>query len=49
MIRSFITMVISVAVSAVLAVFVVKVFDDWYQDCEERRAARRARNEGRYE
>lgn len=31
------------AAAAVLALFVVKIFDDWYQDCEERRAEKRAR------
>ena len=41
MIESFIKSVIMVAISAFLAVFIVKIFDDWYQDCEERRAIKR--------
>ncbi len=34
-------MLIMVAISAFVALFVVRVFDDWYQDCEERRAHKR--------
>lgn len=41
--RTFIVQVGLVATSAVLALFLVKVFDDWYQDTEERRARRRSR------
>jgi hypothetical protein len=42
MLNGFIKVVIPVGISALLAVFIVKVFDDWYQDCEERRAHKRA-------
>ena len=37
MLRSLIIQVMLIATSAVIALFVVKVFDDWHQDTEERR------------
>ena len=40
MIGSFIKTVVMVGISAVLAMFLVYAFDDWYQDLERRRRAK---------
>ena len=40
---------IALAISAFVAWFFVNAFDAWYHDKEHRRAAKRARREGRYE
>ena len=50
MLRSFIVNVGLIAASMVIALFVVKVFDDWYQDTRERRTRKaETRNDRRYE
>ena len=41
MLRSLITNAIMLAISALIALVIVKVFDDWHQDCQERRAVKR--------
>lgn len=47
MLKSFIANVILIGISAVMALFIVKVFDDWSEDCREARAERRRREGGR--
>ena len=49
MLRSFIVHVMLIATSAVIALFVVKVFDDWHQDTQERRRRRAEHSTRRYE
>lgn len=49
MLRSFIVHVMLIATSAVLALFFVKVFDDWYRDTEHRRRRRADECTRRYE
>lgn len=40
---------IALAISAFVAWILVNAFEEWYEDKEHRRAAKRARREGRYE
>ena len=40
---------IALAISAFVAWILVNAFEAWYDDKEARRAAKRARREGRYE
>ena len=61
MLKSFFINVVLFGFSVLMAMFIVKVFDDWYQDGRERREERRRadqihrhemrrrRQEGRYE
>lgn len=41
MLRSFIVNVVLFAIAIMIAFFVVRVFDDWYQDVKETRDAKR--------
>lgn len=45
--KSLLTNLILIGMSALIALFVVRVFDDWHQDRQEARAERRRREEGR--
>lgn len=47
--RTLLSNIILLAISAFVAWFFVNAFDAWYHDKEHRRAAKRARREGRYE
>lgn len=47
MLRSFLVNVILFGISCVIALFVIKVFDDWMEDRREARTERIRRERGR--